>query len=184
MAVFARDPEGAHEQTVETRELNAWFDAHQPPGELSRRELEVLTTKLAARPDLWGHLVRHSSVQRLYLRLHLDDDCEVWLICWSHQQDTGFHDHDRSRGAVTVVGGAIAERRLAVGGLPTPVGVYPAGATFSFGASHIHDVSQTGEVAATSLHAYSPPLGEMGFYEVEAGGLLTRRVGDKDEEFC
>ena len=30
----------------------------------------------------------------------------------------------------------------------------------------------------------SPPLGEMGFYEVEAGGLLTRRVGDKDEEFC
>ena len=109
---------------------------------------------------------------------YLDDHLEVWLICWSQRQDTGFHDHDRSRGAVSVVSGALAERRLAVGGPPPPTAIYPTGAAFSFGATHIHDVSQTGAGLATSLHVYSPPLGEMGFYEVGADGMLGRRTGD------
>jgi predicted metal-dependent enzyme (double-stranded beta helix superfamily) len=118
------------------------------------------------------------------VRLHLDEHLEVWLICWSQRQDTGFHDHDRSRGAVAVVEGALAERRLAVGGPPPPTSIYPTGASFSFGATHIHDVFQTGASVATSLHVYSPPLGEMGFYEVAPDGMLGRRTGDYREEFC
>jgi hypothetical protein len=93
------------------------------------------------------------------------------------------HDHDRSRGAVAVVSGALAERRLAVGG-PPPTAIHPTGASFSFGATHIHDVSQTGSDLATSLHVYSPRLGEMGFYEVAPDGMLGRRTGDHREEFC
>ena len=58
------------------------------------------------------------------------------------------------------------------------------GSSFSFGAAHIHDVSQTGPVPATSIHAYSPRLGQMGFYEVGADGLLSRRAGGAAEEFC
>ena len=107
-----------------------------------------------------------------------------WLICWSQRQDTGFHDHDGSRGAVAVVGGALAERRLAAGCAQPPTAIHPAGAAFSFGATHIHDVSQTGSSLATSLHVYSPPLGEMGFYEVAPDGTLSRRTGDYREEFC
>jgi len=85
---------------------------------------------------------------------------------------------------VAVVGGALAERRLAAGCSPPPTAIYPSGAAFSFGATHIHDVSQTGTVLATSLHVYSPPLGEMGFYEVAPDGTLSRRTGDYREEFC
>ena len=62
--------------------------------------------------------------------------------------------------------------------------VHGVGSTFSFGAAHIHDVSQTGRSPATSLHAYSPRLGQMGFYEVGADGLLSRRAGGAAEEFC
>ena len=54
----------------------------------------------------------------------------------------------------------------------------------SFGAAHIHDVSQTGAVPATSIDAFSPRLGQMGFYEVGADGLLSRRAGGAAEEFC
>ena len=184
MSTFARAPEGAHENDAYDPLLTAWFEERHPGREHSRRELEALVRVLALRADLWRPWVAHSLVERIYTRLHLDDNLEVWLICWSRLQDTGFHDHDGSRGAVAVVDGALAERRLAVAGVTPPTAVYQAGSTFSFGASHVHDVSQTGQGLATSLHAYSPRLGQMGFYEVGGDGLLSRRVGGAAEEFC
>lgn len=184
MATFARTAGGQDEQVATDPALRWWFKRHAPAGQLRRNQLEQLTRALGDEPELWRHLVRHSPAERFYVRLHLDDDLEVWLICWSQRQDTGFHDHDQSRGAVAVVGGALAERRLAVGGPPPPTAIYPAGTTFSFGATHIHDVSQTGSALATSLHVYSPPLGEMGFYEIGPDGMLGRRTGDYREEFC
>jgi len=165
-------------------DIEAWFAARHVRRERTRTELEVLVRELAQRPGLWRGLVEHSPVDRIYSRLHLDANLEVWLICWSRLQDTGFHDHDRSRGAVAVVDGAVAERRLGVGPVTPVTAVYGAGSTFSFGAAHIHDVSQTGRSPATSLHAYSPRLGQMGFYEVGADGLLSRRAGGAAEEFC
>jgi predicted metal-dependent enzyme (double-stranded beta helix superfamily) len=183
MATFVRNAGLANETVAADIELDAWLAHRDLDRESTRAELEELVRDLAARPDLWRRHVRHSPVERLYVRLHLDDHLEVWLICWSQRQDTGFHDHDGSRGAVAVVGGALRERRLAIG-RQVPTAVYPTGADFSFGATHIHDVSQTGASVATSLHVYSPPLGEMGFYEIAADGTLSRRTGDYREEFC
>jgi predicted metal-dependent enzyme (double-stranded beta helix superfamily) len=183
MATFVRDAALANETVAADLGLDVWLGERDLGRESTRAELETLVRELAARPDLWRRHVRHSPVERLYVRLHLDSNLEVWLICWSQKQDTGFHDHDGSRGAVAVVGGALRERRLALGG-QSPTAVYPTGADFSFGATHIHDVSQTGAAVATSLHVYSPPLGEMGFYEVGADGMLSRRTGDYREEFC
>ena len=165
-------------------DIEAWFAARHTRRERTRTELEGLVRELAVRPGLWRGLVEHSPVERLYSRLHLDANLEVWLICWSRLQDTGFHDHNGSRGAVAVVEGSLAERRLAIGRPTAPAMLYTTGSIFSFDGSHIHDVSQTGQRDVTSLHAYSPALGPMGFYEVTARGLLTRRVGDSSEEFC
>jgi predicted metal-dependent enzyme (double-stranded beta helix superfamily) len=184
MGTFARDAAVANETVAADAALDAWMAARDLGREWARAELEELVRELAARPDLWAHHVRHSPVERIYVRLHLDEHLELWVICWSQRQDTGFHDHDGSRGAVAVLGGALAERRLAVGGPPPPTAIHPSGAAFSFGAAHIHDVSQTGSGLATSLHVYSPPLGEMGFYEVGPDGTLSRRTGDYREEFC
>ena len=184
MSTFARAPEGARELEAADPALDAWFAERRRGREHSRRELEVLVRSLALRSDLWRGWVAHSAVERLYTRLHLDQNLEVWLICWSRLQDTGFHDHDRSRGAVAVVDGTLAERRLGIGPVAPATAVFGEGSSFSFGAAHIHDVSQTGPVPATSIHAYSPRLGQMGFYEVGAGGLLSRRAGGAAEELC
>src|SRR4051812_33704030 len=96
-------------------------------------------------------------------------------------QDTGFHDHDLSYGAVTVVDGELIEERLRLGGTPER-NRYAAGQTFSVSASDIHRVSQNGTVPAVSLHAYSPPLWRMGAYVVEPCGKLRRESISYAEE--
>src|SRR3981189_1115289 len=84
--------------------------------DLSGPELQALVAELAARPELWIHFVKHDSTQRLYEELISDDHLTAWLICWMDDQDTGFHDHDLSAGAVAVVSGAVREQRLAIEG--------------------------------------------------------------------
>ena len=94
--------------------------------------------------------------------------------------DTGFHDHDVSSGAVSVVAGRLREERLALG---APVSrVYSAGEVFDFGASDIHRMSHAGGGPAVSIHAYSPPLARMGAYSVDDETRLLRRVSISYEE--
>ena len=88
--------------------------------------------------------------------------------------DTGFHDHDLSYGAVAVVQGEIIEERLVVGGPPRQL-PHRAGETFGFDASHVHRMRKDDAALAVSIHAYSPPLSRMGAYEVDADGTLRRR---------
>jgi len=83
----------------------------------------------------------------------------MWVICWTNEQDTGFHDHDRS-----------AE------------GVVEAGGAFSFSAADIHRVPHVPETAAVTIHAYSPPLRRMGAYEVRDDGSLRRHAMSYAEE--
>jgi predicted metal-dependent enzyme (double-stranded beta helix superfamily) len=163
--------------------VRRWYRKHDRGRELTRAELERLAADLAAHRELWEHLVVRSVDERYYVRLHRDRFTEIWLICWCPSQDTGFHDHDGSRGGVAVVHGAIRETLLGACG-ERPEVVYVEGEAFSFGASHIHDVQYEGGDPAASLHAYSPPLGEMGFYDVADDGTLRRRRGDHREEFC
>jgi hypothetical protein len=94
---------------------------------------------------------------------------------------TGFHDHDRSAGAVAVAPGAVIEDRLLLGRPPSSRAV-GAGSAFSFAASDIHRVRHGGAGPAVSLHAYSPPLWRMGAYEVMPGGELRRHSISYAEE--
>ncbi len=98
---------------------------------------------------------------------------DVWLLCWTPENDTGFHDHDISSGAVAVVSGTLLEHNLAIDNqtIETPVA---GGQVFSFGPDHIHRL--TGAVhGSVSVHAYSPPLWRMGQYSVGADGRLRRQ---------
>lgn len=181
---FSRDGEEASAGVLaDDLAVRRWYRAHDRGRELTRIELDQLVADLADHPELWEHLVVRSPDERYYVRLHRDRAAEIWLICWCPSQDTGFHDHDGSRGGVAVVNGAIRETLLGAQG-ERPVNVYVEGERFSFGASHIHDVQYEGGDPAASLHVYSPPLGEMGFYDVADDGTLRRRRGDHREEFC
>jgi predicted metal-dependent enzyme (double-stranded beta helix superfamily) len=148
---------------------------------LDRAELRELVAGMAADPSSWAHLVRHDPAQRVFECLRVDDEVEIWLICWMPGQDTGFHDHDLSSGAVVVSQGAVVEERLRMGG-PAAVRRYVPGDVFDFSPSDIHRVTHAGTTPATTLHAYSPPLRRMGAYLIDAGGALQRHPLAKDEE--
>ena len=58
--------------------------------DLDAPELEGLVTRLARRPDLWAHRVRHDPGERVYEELLRDNHVAAWLICWMEDHDTGF----------------------------------------------------------------------------------------------
>ena len=155
--------------------------ADLPDRDLTEGELEALAASIAQQPELWRHLVAfgddgpdggEGKRERVYASLHRDSHVDVWLLCWTPENDTGWHDHDVSSGAVAVVEGELVENNLTLlhGARETRVG---AGSVFSFGPDHIHRLN--GAVhGSVSVHAYSPPLWRMGQYAVNDAGVLRR----------
>jgi predicted metal-dependent enzyme (double-stranded beta helix superfamily) len=149
--------------------------------DLDLAELRDLVSRIAADPQQWRSLVRSDTADRHFAQLWRDDHVDVWIISWASGNDTGFHDHDVSRGAVAVVEGELVEERLVVGGAPRLLR-HRAGETFDFDASHVHRMRQDAATPAVSIHAYSPPLWRMGTYTVEPDGTLRRQSISYAEE--
>jgi quercetin dioxygenase-like cupin family protein len=145
------------------------------------RELEQFVAALVARPELWREHVRHQSSARVYEQIWDDDEVNAWVICWSEDQDTGFHDHDASGAAVAVVRGTVREERLRLGRDPS-VRELGAGEVFSMPAVAIHRVLHVGDEPAVTIHAYSPPLHRTGAYRVGPSGELEREPLSLEEE--
>jgi hypothetical protein len=151
------------------------------PRDLERHELRDLVARIAADPERWRALVRYDVAERHFAQLWRDDHVDVWVITWSNGNDTGFHDHDVSSGAVAVVQGEVVEERLVMGGPPRELR-HGAGATFDFDASHVHRMRQDDAAPAVTIHAYSPPLWRMGTYAVGPDGTLQRQSISYAEE--
>jgi quercetin dioxygenase-like cupin family protein len=140
---------------------------------LSAQELEQFVSELAAAPERWRHLVRHSDDARVYEQIWDSEEVNAWVICWSEDQDTGFHDHDDSGAAILVIEGRIREERLRLGS-PPEARVAGPGETLSVPASAIHRVLHGGGAQAVTIHAYSPPLQRTGAYRLGPDGELER----------
>jgi mannose-6-phosphate isomerase-like protein (cupin superfamily) len=140
---------------------------------LSHAELERFAANLAATPERWRHLVRRSNGARVYELIWSDADVNAWVICWHEDSDTGWHDHDESSGAVSVISGRVREERLVIGAEPR-VRRLGAGETFTVPSTAIHRVLHDAGGPAVTIHAYSPPLTRMGAYSVGPGGELER----------
>jgi predicted metal-dependent enzyme (double-stranded beta helix superfamily) len=138
-------------------------DAAFTPPRLAEKARE-----LAAAPQEWLHRVRLDPDGRWYERLHLDADHEIWLISWLPGQSTGLHDHGGSAGAFAVALGTLEEDRVRT---RRDVG---AGHAHAFGPGYVHDVRNTSDAPAVSVHVYSPPLATMRRYDVGADGELVR----------
>jgi len=143
-----------------------------PGRDLDPEELRELVVSLASDPDQWAHLVGFDDDERVYASLHRDTHVDVWLLCWTPVNDTGWHDHDISSGAVAVVAGELVENNLRVGS-PSRETRVGAGESFGFGPDHIHRLNGA-ERGTVSVHAYSPPLWRMGQYAVDDDGVLRR----------
>jgi predicted metal-dependent enzyme (double-stranded beta helix superfamily) len=117
------------------------------------------------------HDVHADPDERWHVRLFQDDRVDVWLISWTTEQGTQMHDHGDSAGAFTVVSGELTEAVWD----PTVGHVVErtvaTGDAVAFGTSYVHDVRNVGIQTAVSVHAYSPPLTTMSFYDVVDGEL-------------
>lgn len=124
----------------------------------------------------FDHLLPHSGLPcdgRWFRRLHTDDDLDVWLISWAPGHATELHDHAGSLGALTVLSGALREYRW--DGQRLRGRRLDAGDQAAFPLGWVHDVTADASSAeALSVHAYSPPLTAMSYYEVTASQRLRR----------
>jgi hypothetical protein len=144
-----------------------------PGRDLDQAELLELAGSIAAEPAGLQQHIAFSDDQRHYVSLHRDTHVDVWLLCWTPQNDTGWHDHDISSGAVAVMQGTLTEHNLAIG-TPSIETEIHAGSAYSFGPDHIHRLTGR-DPGSVSVHAYSPPLWRMGQYTLGASGQLRRK---------
>jgi hypothetical protein len=160
------------------KQLTHWIHERVPEDtDLDRPALVDLVLELAGMPRFWRRFVRHDPTSRHFVQLYRDPHLDVWLICWLDAQDTGYHDHDVSAGAVHVVEGTLYEDHLERGPdgwMREMTREHRPGSVFDFDSSYIHGVRHAGGPPATSLHAYSPALWRMGHYEPGTTGALGR----------
>lgn len=111
---------------------------------------------------------------RWYTRLHADDELDVWLISWAPGHTTELHDHGGSLGALTVLSGSLNEYRW--DGTRLRRRLLESGDQAAFPLGWVHDVSAADNPAVEthSVHAYSPPLTTMSYYEVSPRQTLRR----------
>jgi quercetin dioxygenase-like cupin family protein len=148
---------------------------------LSPQQLERFVEGLASSRARWEHLIRHADDVRVYEQIWDDEVVNAWLICWSEDQDTGFHDHDESTAAIAVISGQVREDRLRLGSPPTSQ-VIRAGSSFTVPPEAIHRVLHSGSSPAVTVHAYSPPLVRSGAYRTGEHGELLREVVSTEDE--
>lgn len=117
--------------------------------------------------------------ERWFTRLHGDDELDIWLISWVPDRSTELHDHGGSLGALTVVSGALRETRWDGGALRRRR--LSAGDQAAFPLGWVHDVVWAPErdlsapvTPTLSVHAYSPPLTAMSYYDVTDRKTLRR----------
>ena len=158
--------------------IATWVADRLAPGtDLDQATALDLATALRGTEELWRPHVRHDPGARFYHQLYRDPNVDVWLICWLAGQSTGYHDHDRSGGAVTVAEGVLAEdhfERGADGWIREATRRHETGGGFRFDHTYIHGVRHIEQAPATSIHVYSPALWRMGHYEPDEHGVLRR----------
>ncbi|WP_082958743.1 cysteine dioxygenase family protein [Mycobacterium sp. E3198] len=167
------------------------------PGPTRLRVPDLLhATDLAADHVLSGrydHLLPKGGVpesRRWFTRIHGDEELDVWLISWVPGHATELHDHGGSLGALTVVSGSLSEFRWDGKGLRRRR--LDAGDQAGFPLGWVHDVvwaprpvsqpTTTAVQPTLSVHAYSPPLTAMSYYQVtDRNGLRRERTELTDQ---
>lgn len=104
-------------------------------------------------------------------------DLDIWLISWAPGHATELHDHGESMGALTVLSGSLDEFRW--DGERLRRRRLEAGDQAGFPLGWVHDVvwapSPPPAGPTLSVHAYSPPLTVMSYYEVTQRNTLRLR---------
>jgi predicted metal-dependent enzyme (double-stranded beta helix superfamily) len=180
-------------------EGRCWCDGPTP---VSLGDLIAVTRAVAEEVRAGRHSATVDVTSRWSRRLHTTAYLDVWLIGWAPTQAAELHDHGGSLGALTVVRGELTEWHWSGGRaddaadttagttLDEPSGrpdeasesgpglrrrLLGSGRAAGFALGHVHDVSNRAVDPAVSVHAYSPPLSTMSYYEVHRRILRRTR---------
>jgi hypothetical protein len=164
--------EAPYEREVALRDLIEALDL--PDRRLTTSELEKVALAVAARPDLFEDLVVADEESRWWLLLYKTEAFEVKLLTWERDQSSDWHDHGGSSGVFAVTAGTLVERHRASDAVGIESSRFDAGSFGSFGPDHVHDVVFGSGKPAVSIHAYSPPLVGLTYYEHTPFGFVAR----------
>jgi mannose-6-phosphate isomerase-like protein (cupin superfamily) len=142
--------------------------------------LSRLVLSVAARPTQWRDLVAFGQTERYWARLDSPADVDIWLLTWLPSQGTELHDHGDSAAAFVIVGGTLAEARVTDGHEILDRHLHH-GHVQTVERGVVHDVRNTSNEPAISIHAYSPRLTSMTFYELTTTGLEPNRTVETSE---
>jgi predicted metal-dependent enzyme (double-stranded beta helix superfamily) len=168
-----------------------------PPTDATRRTGAAgLAAALAAASSSWLELVEFHPASRWTRHLPTADAAtlldpsqhpelaaaEVWLLSWLPEQGTPLHDHGTSAGAFSVVRGTLTERVVSAGRTSVRESSHELGANRvrHFGPHYVHQVFNSGEEPAVSVHVYTPGLSWMNSYRIDGARLVrtgTERAG-------
>jgi predicted metal-dependent enzyme (double-stranded beta helix superfamily) len=168
-----------------------------PPTDATRRTGAAgLAAALAAASSSWLELVEFHPASRWTRHLPTADAAtlldpsqhpelaaaEVWLLSWLPEQGTPLHDHGTSAGAFSVVRGTLTERVVSAGRTSVRESSDELGPNRvrHFGPHYVHQVFNSGEEPAVSVHVYTPGLSWMNSYRIDGARLVrtgTERAG-------
>jgi predicted metal-dependent enzyme (double-stranded beta helix superfamily) len=125
--------------------------------------LTDIAAGLAAAVPLWQQVAVHDPADRRPVRLLATDRYEVWVIGWLPGQSAELHDHGEAAGTVAVVEGALTEDVVRHGRVVRDT--IATGEVLDLPVGIVHEIANTSDERATSIHVYSPPLRTMTRYD-------------------
>ena len=165
---------GADERVGELQGVLSELDL--PDGRLSESELGRVVLSVAARPTIFEDLVVDDVNHRWWMTLHESQNLDVRVLSWERDQESDWHDHGGSSGAYVVTTGSLQERFRADDGASITERIVAARQPITFGPSHVHDMLYREGKPAISVHAYSPPLSGLTYYDHSPLGFVARDV--------
>jgi predicted metal-dependent enzyme (double-stranded beta helix superfamily) len=143
--------------------------ADRLPGDALAR----IATELASTADFDAVRLEPDESRRC-VRLVETPLYEAWLIAWRPTSELRLHDHGGSIGVVRVAEGELAEAFTdALRRRPLRAHRIPAGHDLTVPAARIHEVWNPKPGTAISIHAYSPPLTAMTFFDSRPAHFLA-----------
>jgi hypothetical protein len=170
--------EAPPERAEELHELLLSLDL--PDGRLSPAQLEKVIEAVAKRPDLYEDLIVADRESRWWLLLYRTPSFEVKLLTWENGQESDWHDHGGSSGAFRVTAGSLLERHRAADSVSVDSASFGVGGYGSFATDYVHDVVFESGDPAVSIHAYSPPLSGLTYYEQTRFGFIAREFVEEE----
>jgi len=166
--------EATPERAIAIAELIAQLRV--PSGRLSEEDLGRVVQALARRRDLFADLVVDDSQHRWWMQLLRTEHLDLRILSWENEQSSDWHDHGGSSGAFFVTDGALQEQFRDVDSVSIGRRRFASGEFGTFGPSHVHDVVYETGTPAVSIHAYSPALSGLTYYDHTRFGFVAREV--------